>query len=87
MPKESSYQQEIALERFALIAPLLEPDLEAAEKRQRRKEILAKSQISSRTLRRYLQLYRQQGLIGLMPKIRSDNGSSRTISHETIEEA
>ncbi|WP_179393696.1 IS481 family transposase [Carboxydothermus ferrireducens] len=87
LPKESSYQQEIALERFALIAPLLEPDLEAAEKRQRRKEILAKSQISSRTLRRYLQLYRQQGLSGLMPKIRSDNGSSRTISHETIEEA
>jgi hypothetical protein len=32
-----------ALERYDLIAPLLDPDLEAAEKRRRRSEILARA--------------------------------------------
>lgn len=87
MSEDKYTQQDIALERFALIAPLLEPDLEAAEKRRRRNEILARGKISSRTLRRYLQLYRQQGLSGLMPKVRSDQGKSRTIAPEIIQEA
>ncbi|MDN5301875.1 MAG: putative transposase [Thermoanaerobacteraceae bacterium] len=49
-----------ALERFALISPLLEEDLEAAEKRKKRNEILSKGQISERTMRRYLQAYRRK---------------------------
>lgn len=87
MSEEKYTQQDTALKRFALIAPLLEPDLEAAEKRRRRNEILTRGEISSRTLRRYIQLYRQQGLSGLMPKVRSDQGNSRAIAPEIIREA
>jgi len=87
MSEEKYTQQDTALKRFALIAPLLEPDLEAAEKRRRRNEILARGETSSRTLRHYIQLYRQQGLSGLMPKVRSDQGNSRAIAPEIIREA
>ncbi|RKL61225.1 helix-turn-helix domain-containing protein, partial [Thermoanaerobacteraceae bacterium SP2] len=84
MNKESI---EKALERFALISPLLEEDLEAAERRKRRNEILSKGQISERTLRRYLQAYRQKGLNGLMPKERSDKGQTRAIPEDILKEA
>ena len=84
MNKES---MEKALERFVLISPLLEEDLEAAERRKRRCQILSKGQISERTLRRYLQAYRQKGLNGLMPKERSDKGQTRTIPEDILKEA
>jgi len=66
-------KQEIAEQRFELIAPLLEPDIEQAERRARREKILERQRllgkpISERTLRRYVQLYREKGLKGLEPK-------------------
>lgn len=84
--------QQIAQERFELIAPLLEPDIEPAEKRARRERILERQQvlgapISERTLRRYVQHYREQGLQGLEPKTRRDHGELREISRDILEEA
>ena len=84
--------QQIAQERFELIAPLLEPDIEPAEKRARRERILERQQvlgapISERTLRRYVQHYREQGLQGLEPKTRRDHGELREISQDILEEA
>lgn len=54
--------------KFEIIAPLMQGDLDAGEKRRRRSEIMEKHGISERTLRRYLALYRKHGFDGLLPK-------------------
>lgn len=77
-----------ALKRYALIAPLLEPGLERAEARRRRAEILAReNSISERTLRRYLEAYREQGFDGLWQKKRADAGGSRKLPAGLLEAA
>ncbi len=80
MKNDLSDPRDVALRRFEMIAPLLEPDLEPAEKALRREAILASQEakgepISARTLRRYLQNYREQGFDGLYPRTRSDQGN------------
>ena len=72
-------KHEKALKTFQIIAALLESDLEVAEIRRRRAEILARYEISERTLRRYLKTYRDGGFESLMPKSRSDCGLCRAI--------
>lgn len=80
--------REVALKRYALIAPLLEDGLEEAEARQRRAEILAReTAVSERTLRRYLTTYKERGFDGLCPKKRIDYGNPRAISPELLAEA
>lgn len=84
--------RQIAQERFELIAPLLEPDIEPAEKKARRDRILERQQalgapISARTLRRYVQHYREHGLEGLEPKTRRDQGELREISRDILDDA
>ena len=69
MKNNLSDPRDIALRRFEIIAPLMEPDLEPAEKALHREAILASQEakgepISARNLRRYLQNYREQGLDG-----------------------
>jgi len=63
-------KQEIAEQRFELIAPLLEPDIEQAERRARREKILERQRllgkpISERTLRRYGPVVPGEGLEGI----------------------
>jgi len=76
---------ETALRRHEVIAPLLVPGLDGAEKRRIRREILEREGISERTLRRYLAAYREDGYEGLKPRIRSDNGRLKAISREILE--
>lgn len=81
--------RDVALKRYALIAPLLEPGLEEAEARKRRREILANGTcpVSERTLRRYLAAYRERGFDGLCPKKRTDAGRPRAVTPELLAEA
>lgn len=84
--------RDIALSRFGIIAPLLEQDLEPAEKALRQRAILASQEakgepISARTLRRYVQNYREQGFDGLYPQVRSDQGKPRALQTELLEAA
>ena len=84
--------RDIALLRFEMISPLLEPDLEPAEKALRREAVLASQEakgkpISARTLRRYLQNYREQGFDGLYPRTRSDLGKPRVLQEELLKAA
>ncbi len=76
-----------ALERYDLIAPLLDPDLEAAEKRYRRREILTKAGVNERTLRKWLETYRREGFNGLIPRRRSDLGKVRSLPEDLLKEA
>ena len=81
--------REKALKRYALIAPLLEPGLEEAEVRRRRREILENETcpVSERTLRRYLAAYRTRGFDGLCQQRRADTGKPRAVPPEVMEEA
>jgi hypothetical protein len=78
------HRLDVALEAHRIIAPLLAPGLEAAEKRALREHILKTEQISERTLRRMLQKFREDKLEGLKPKERTDRGESRAISGVSI---
>lgn len=81
------HKLDVALETHRIIAPLLAPGLEPAEKRVLRERILETEGISERTLRRMLQKFRDGKLEALKPKERSDRGESRAISAEIITEA
>ena len=65
------WQQDEALERFRLIAPLLDEDLDTSKRIQTREEIAAKSNRSVRTLYRYEAAYKKDGFTGLIPEERS----------------
>jgi len=75
------------IKRFELIAPLLNADLDAFERRRLRTKILATSSISERSLRRYIQLYKKQGYKSLSTSSRSDKGTMRSVPEKVIEAA
>lgn len=75
------------LRKYEIIAPLLMPGLEAAEKRRLRREILEREGISERTLRRHLAAYRQHGYSGLKTQSRSDAGQSTAIPENVLNRA
>jgi len=85
----------IALFRYRVIAPLLDPSLDEAERRRIRQEILAREhpcpepggtrRVSGRTLRRWLAAYRKGGFEGLKPKPRSDAQNPRAIPPEIVD--
>jgi len=83
MDRENRIQ--ISTERFEIIAPLLAGELCAAEKRRIRLDILEKHSISERTLRRYLESYRRDGLKGLEPVGRAEAGTFKAIAPEILE--
>jgi transposase InsO family protein len=76
--------REEALRRFGLIAPLLEEGLCAAELAQRRCALLARENISERTLRRWLASYRKKGFDGLLRRERKDKGQGKSIPKEAL---
>lgn len=80
-------EMEKALRRHEIIAPLLVPGLDEAEKRRLRHEILERENISERTLRRYLAAYRDMNYEGLLPKTRSDVGTLKAISQNVLDRA
>ena len=75
------------LRRYEMIAPLLNTNLDAFERRRLRAQILESSGISERTLRRHIQYYKEHGYQGLADNLRSDKGSLRALPEKAIEEA
>lgn len=65
--KDQNWQDQQALERYVLIAPLLDESLDPAERSQMRNEIAERAHISERTLYRYEAAYRDKGFPGLKP--------------------
>ena len=64
-------QDEEALKRCRMIAPLLDGGLDEGKKRQLREEAAEKNGISKRSLYRYEAGYRSSGFEGLRPKSRT----------------
>ena len=51
--KDQNWQEQRALERYALIAPMLEEGMDPAKRSKLRKEASVKAGVSERTLYRY----------------------------------
>ena len=75
------------LSRYELIAPLLNENLDAFERRRLRARILESSGLSARSLRRYIQAYKENGYKALADAERSDKGVPRFIPEIVIDEA
>jgi transposase InsO family protein len=75
------------IQRFEIIAPLLNESLDAFERKRLRARILESSGMSERTLRRHLQHYRERGYKSLEDTPRSDKGILRSVSPEVVDEA
>ena len=69
------WQDEAALSRYQMIAPLLDPEMDDAKRCQLREEIAVKNGISTRTLYRYEAGYRQDQFNGLRPMNREKRRS------------
>lgn len=69
------WQDEEALKRYQMIAPLLDEDLDEAKRRQLREEIAARYEISKRSLYRYEAKYREEAFDGLRPMNREKRRS------------
>jgi transposase InsO family protein len=64
------------LRKYEIIAPLLLEGQEPAEKSELRQKIMRQYGISERTLRRWVQKYREKGFDGLVTEDKSTKGSS-----------
>jgi transposase InsO family protein len=75
------------IKRFTEIAPLLNENIDAFERRRLRAQILESSGLSERQLRRYIQHYKEKGYRSLADIPRSDKGSLRTVPAAAVDEA
>lgn len=84
--KNQKKAEEIAAERVQLLSPLLAEGLDPAKTREIKAHLCEAHGVSERTLRRYLEKYRQSGFVGLKPK-----GKGRTpteaIAPDLLEQA
>mgnify|MGYP003300333921 FL=1 len=71
------WEEQEALHRFQLIAPLLRMDLDDAQKLQLRKQIAQENGITIRSLYRYEKAYREGQFSGLKPATRQKHRSQR----------
>lgn len=71
------WQDEEALKRYQLIAPLLDESIDEAKRRQLRDEIAEKNGISKRSIYRYEEKYREGQFGGLRPMNREKRRSQR----------
>jgi len=78
--------EEIATLRVQLLLPLLAGGLDQAKEREIRKRICEENGISDRTLRRYLEKYRNLGFTGLRPKGKGRT-QSKAIAPDLLDQA
>lgn len=71
------WQDEEALKRYRMIAPLLDADMDEGRKQQLREETAEKNSISRRSLYRYEERYRDGGFEGLRPMDRTKKRQQR----------
>lgn len=69
------WQDETALSRFQLIAPLQDETLDPAKRILLRREIASRSGLSEKTIKRYDDAYQSSGFEGLKPRNRSPHNS------------
>ena len=75
------------IKRFTEIAPLLDENIDAFERRRLRARILESTGLSDRQLRRNIQHYKEKGYKSLADIPRSDKGSLRVVPEVAVDEA
>jgi len=75
------------IKRYETIAPLLNENMDAFERRRLRAHVLESSGISERSLRRHIQNYKANGYKSLVGAERSDKGILRAVPEAAIIEA
>lgn len=85
--RDQKKAEEIAVQRFQLISPLLADGLDAGKSRELKAQICNSTGISERTIRRYLELYRIDGFEGLKPKGHTGHKKNEAIPSHLIEQA
>lgn len=80
-------QLEEIQDKYALLEPLVDTYLSESEKREYAGRVCSTLGISPRTLRRYLQRFREKGVYTLTRKKRSDSGVLRVFSEEILKKA
>ena len=85
---------EITAFRFEQIAPLVDSSIDPAKRRDLMRQRAAiempsgkKRRIPRSTLHRWIKLYKQHGIRGLMPKVRIDQGKQKSDSRDVIDHA
>lgn len=79
--------EEIAANRYQLIAPLLEPGMGTSEAAEMRRRIASENGLSERTLRRYISDYRKEGFSGLKPAGRKGETSQPEWMEKAVDHA
>lgn len=79
--------EELAVQRFQLISPLLAEGLDAGKAKELKDQIVKASGLSERTIRRYLAQFREDGFGGLKPQGRTVSRKSVAIPSHLLEQA
>ena len=77
MQETTNWRDDAALERFQMISPLLDLDMDNAKRIQLRREIASSHDLSERTIYRYEKRYRENAFAGLRPMNRKMRRSAR----------
>jgi len=85
--RDQKKAEEIAVQRFQLIAPLLAEGLDAGKAKELKNQICKTSGLSERTIRRYLEQYRIESFEGLKPKGFSGKIKNEAIPSHLLEQA
>ncbi|MDA8220786.1 MAG: DDE-type integrase/transposase/recombinase [Desulfitobacterium hafniense] len=84
--KDKKKAEEIAAGRVQFLSPLLAEGLDPAKARELKAQLCLAHGISERTIRRYLEAYRQKGFTGLKPKGKGRK-PTEAIAPELLEQA
>ncbi|WP_251028990.1 DDE-type integrase/transposase/recombinase [Bacillus sp. ISL-40] len=85
--RDQKKAEEIAVQRYQLIAPLLAEGLDAGKAKQLKEQICKTSGLSERTIRRYLSQYRIEGFGGLKPIGKTAQTKPEAIPPHLLEQA
>ncbi|WP_462409391.1 DDE-type integrase/transposase/recombinase [Neobacillus sp. Marseille-QA0830] len=85
--RDQKKAEEIAVQRFQLIAPLLAEGLDAGKAKELKNHICKTSGLSERTIRRYLEQYRNESFEGLKPRRFSGKAKKEAIPENLLEQA
>lgn len=84
--RDQKRAEEVAVQRFQLISPLLAEGLDAGKAAQLKTQICQISGLSERTIRRYLSQFRSEGFEGLKPKGKAGQSKQSTSRRVSIPE-
>lgn len=85
--RDQKKAEDMAVQRFQLISPLLTEELDAGKAAQVKAQICQTSGLSERTIRRYLSQYRAEGFDGLKPQGKSRQTKRGSIPEHLVEQA